>query len=666
MGIQSWLGLWFGLTLPAIILMYLFKRKYLDTTVSSHMLWDRVLKNLEANRPWQKLQNRLLLWLQLLAAALLVFALMQPFLRVSGSGSQHIVIVADTSGSMSAEAQKELQGGEPSGSGLTRLDLLKERILEYSGDEGKNSEITLLTVGARPVTLLSRENNRDAIRDALDTMQPYYGQASYRESLSLASALTREEQDAEVVIFTDGQWKEDPAQIAFEVPVRVETITGGTPVNHTVEQFGISGGNTEGGSVTAVAVISSNSKQAEPAEASLYGDGKLLASREIEVREGEKSTVTFTGMSYADVYRLELSGEDAYAPDNEAFAFGQSHGVSRVLLLTSGNFFLEKALQLSGAEVTRIQVDSNSEAAVTEGQEDQGTAFVPVPEGDFDLVVMDGPVPAAYQQGEWSKLTAQTPLWTLGTEEEKGGLATGRTVIENHPVTSYLSLSGVYIGSVADEKPSWGEAVVRIGNRPVIYAGKEGGYPRLSFGFRLQDSDLPLSSEFPVLVNNALQWMTSGSSTGLGRYTAGAAADIPITADTVKARWIPLEGLGKQAGYSPQEPIATDKGYSAVQHVPDVPGLYGFEQENQSGEKTTYWVAAAPDPFEGNLAESRGPGVSQNTGNAGGTSPNEEGSNQREADRSSNAVTSLIPWLALLALAVIAAEWGVYQRGRSI
>lgn len=85
MGIGSWAGLWFALSIPAILLMYLLKRKFIDTTVPSHLLWDRVLKNIEANRPWQKLQNRLLLWLQLLAAALLVFALLQPYLWVSGN-----------------------------------------------------------------------------------------------------------------------------------------------------------------------------------------------------------------------------------------------------------------------------------------------------------------------------------------------------------------------------------------------------------------------------------------------------------------------------------------------------------------------------------------------------------------------------------------------------
>ncbi|KKO51180.1 vWA domain-containing protein [Paenibacillus sp. DMB20] len=660
MGIQSWLSLWFGLTLPAIVLMYLFKRKYVDTTVPSHLLWNRVLRNLEANRPWQKLQNRLLLWLQLLAAALLVFALMQPFLKVSGSGSQHIVIVADTSGSMSVQVEREKGAADPS-QVFTRLYLLKERIKDYVKNQGKGSDITVLAVGARPVTLVSREADRDTIQKAVDGMEPYFGQASYRETLSLASALTREEQDAEVVVFTDGQWKEDPAQIAYNVPVSVEKISGGAPVNLTVEQFGISSRDGAGAVHTAVAVISSSASQPEAAEVSLYGDGKLLTTREVEVQSGSKATVTFPDLPFAEAYRLEVSGEDDYSADNEAYAFGQKHGTSRVLLLTSGNLFLEKALQLNGAEVTRITVDQAGKSG--SGEEGDGQA-VPVPEGKFDLIVMDGPVPDSFRAGEWAALIANSPLWTFGTDGEKKANPGGRPVILHHPVTSYVTLSGVYIGTLVDGKPSWGDPVMKLGDTPIVYAGKEGGYPRLSFGFLLQDSDLPLSPEFPVLVHNALKWMASGNGTGLGRYMAGAAADIPISVDTVKANWIPKEGLALQTGFRPAEPARTDKGYSAAQTVPEVPGLYVFEQENKAGDKVSHWVSVTPDSFEGELTAGQGPAVSQDE--AGTSAGGEEKKGSGGQSGAGTSAAPLMPWLAALALAVIAAEWGVYQRGRSI
>lgn len=668
LGIQSWLSLWFGLALPAIVLMYLFKRKYVDTTVPSHLLWDRVLRNLEANRPWQKLQNQILLWLQLLAAALLIFALMQPFLRVSGSGSQHIVIVADTSGSMSAEVKP--QGGvtnqKEEQNGSSRMDLLKDRMKEFVKDQGNGKEISLLTVGARPETLLSRERNRDHIQQAIDEIQPYYGQASYRETLSLASALTREESDAEVVVFTDGQWKEDTTQTVFNVPISVEKITGGTPLNFAIEQFGISNKDTAGAVNTAVAVISSNSAHKVPVEANLYGDDKLLTTREIEVQSGAKATVSFGDIPFAEVYRLELAGDDGYTADNETYAFGMKHGTSRVLLLTPGNLFLEKALQLSGAEVTRVTVNNtgDSESANSKGKDADQNNEVPVPDGNFDLIVMDGPMPEVFRQGEWAALTAKTPLWTIGTQGKKEVNPGGRPVMVSHPVTSYVSLSDVYIGTLVNENPPWGEPVIKLGDTPLVYAGKEGGYPRLSFGFLLQDSDLPLSSEFPVLVNNALKWMTSGKGSGLGRYMAGAAADIPVAADTVKAVWVPKGGLALQSGFQPAEAVRSEKGYSSAQTVPEIPGLYAFEQENKAGEKVSHWLAVTSDPFEGDWSADKGPDVSRT---AAGQPDEEKDSEAAGAPEDAGAsAASLMPWLAALALAVIVAEWGVYQRGRSI
>ncbi|MUG68337.1 VWA domain-containing protein [Paenibacillus campinasensis] len=679
MGIQSWVSLWFGLTLPAIVLMYMFKRKYVDMAVPSHLLWDRVLRNLEANRPWQKLQNRLLLWLQLLVAALLVFALMQPFLQVSGGGSAHIVIIADTSGSMSAEAGPTDNSEGGAQERTSRLDLMKERIREYVRDHGQGSDITLLAAGASPITLLSREGDSASLQSALEQLRPYYGPASYRETLSLASALTREESDAEVVIFTDGYWKRDEVEVAYQVPVSVESIAGDMLLNASIDQFGVSPRDEAGLRHDAVAVISLTAQAAAAMEVSLYGDEQLLASKVVELTPDARATVSFPDLPLAEIYRIELAGDDGYAADNEAYAFSRGHGTSRVLLLTSGNLFLEKALQLSGAEVTRIATGIADEAgADAEGTEETGTADnrqsseaspPPVPDGAFDVIVMDGSVPDSFKQGEWAKLTASVPLWTIGGEGARSEQPGGRAAISTHPVMSYITLNDVYFGAVTDQgqAPVWGEAIARIGDTPLIHAGKEGGRPRLAFHFLLQDSDLPLSPEFPVLVSNALEWMTAGKGTGLGRYIAGAQADIPIAAGTVKAGWAAKGGLALAEAPAYTEAAETAQGVSPVQTVPDIPGLYAFEQENRAGEKISYWLSVAPDPFEGDWSERREPNIVQTTAGSGPEQAG-EGTDRSEQNASSAAAraASLMPWLAALALAVIAAEWGVYQRGRSV
>lgn len=668
MGIQSWLSLWFGLTLPAIVLMYMFKRKYVDTTVPSHLLWERVLRNLEANRPWQKLQNRLLLWLQLLAAALMVFALMQPFLQVSGGGSAHVVIVADTSGSMSAQIQPSAEGEAAS-----RLQWMQKRIKEYVKNQGRRSEITLLSVGASPMTLVSHESDRTVIDKAVDGLRPYYGQAAYRETLSLASALTREERDAEVVIFTDSYWKQDTAPITFQVPVSVEKVQGELPLNVSIDQFGISPKGETGSSYGAVAVLSTNAKESMSAEVNLYGDEQLLTSKMIELEPGKKLTESFSDLPFAEVYRLELSQDDGYAADNQSFAFGLGHGSSRVLLLTSGNLFLEKALQLSGAEVTRVALDeSKDKTAEDNGSEDKeagkgSTAadVPPVPEGEFDLLVIDGDVPEGFKQGKWAELAAKTPLWTIGGEGAKVGNQGGRAVLSKHPVTAYVTLADVYFGTLVEQTSAWGEPVIKLGDQPIVYAGSENGRPRLSFNFLLQDSDLPLSPEFPVMVSNALEWMTSGKGSGLGRYMAGAQAEIPIAADTVAAKWVPTSGLALTGGIPAAEALRNEQGISPVQLVPEYPGLYAFEQQNEAGEKLRFWLAVTADPYEADWSNDQGPVVSQAAPNLDESEAGEHAGTSG-SNETANRAGSLMPWLAVLALAVIAAEWGVYQRGRSI
>ena len=47
----------FALALPAILLMYLLKRRYPETEIASHLLWRRALREQEANRPWQRLRR---------------------------------------------------------------------------------------------------------------------------------------------------------------------------------------------------------------------------------------------------------------------------------------------------------------------------------------------------------------------------------------------------------------------------------------------------------------------------------------------------------------------------------------------------------------------------------------------------------------------------------
>src|SRR5260221_4487354 len=85
-----------------IVVMYILKLRRKDVVVSSTFLWRQVIRDVQANAPFQKLRKNLLLLLQLIAAALIILALSAPFVRLFALGGRNIILVVDTSASMGA------------------------------------------------------------------------------------------------------------------------------------------------------------------------------------------------------------------------------------------------------------------------------------------------------------------------------------------------------------------------------------------------------------------------------------------------------------------------------------------------------------------------------------------------------------------------------------
>ncbi|GAA0382974.1 VWA domain-containing protein [Paenibacillus motobuensis] len=723
MGIALWSGLWFGLAIPAILLMYLFKRKYIDTTVSSHLLWNHVLRNIEANRPWQKLQNRLLLWLQLLAAALLVFALMAPYLWVQG-GSKHTIVIIDASASMSAIWDEQAEqgadwagdtgaengkflreagslstqaGSEPvrqaaGKSGMTslggkdvrqigtisRMERLKNELGQFTASLSKKSELTLLKLGSKPEVLLSRENDRGKWKQAISALAVDYGVSAYRETLSLAAAMTKDDPEAQVVIFTDGSWMERSDDILFDVPVSIMTIRDAKAGNAAIEQFGVRS-NEASGTVDGVAIVRNNGSDELEAELDLYGDDRLLASRQVMISAGQAITESFAELPVAEVYRLALSPGDSYLLDNEAYAFQEQHTAPDVLLVSRGNLFLEKALQLAGASVIRMTpADKDGNGEVTEPK---------LPEPKPDIIVADGIMPDYMQQGAWAELVSHTPLWTIGGDGDKLQLSSGELKIEDHPLTRYFTLKDSPTGFLQQAQvPEWAKTIMKIDGLPAIYAGSEAGTARLGFLFALEDSDLPLRPEFPILVHNAVEWLQSGRATGLGRAMVEAKVAIPVNADARQGRWTPVSGYAMLSKAADIPAESKDGSILAEQTAPMIPGLWRFVQRDVDGnELASYYLQTTASPLEsstqalwplqpvaaaqgGEQMDQSGTEVADGAGNSTAVQVSESGQTARAGEEQGDFSSrySLAFLIALLAFIVIFAEWGVYQRGRSI
>ncbi|MGF7035975.1 hypothetical protein J2T17_007026 [Paenibacillus mucilaginosus] len=656
MQIQSLASVAFGLALPVIVVMYLLKRTYVDTQVPSHLLWNKVLRNLEANRPWQKLRKHLLLFLQLLAAAMLVFALMEPVAWLPGGVSRHVVILMDRSGSMASLINTPSGEAEP----VTRLDQAKRQAAELIRAGGHGSMVTLMAVGGEPEVLLTKESDTDKTIKVLESIQPFYGAASYKETMSLAAALTRDESETEIRIFTDKQWTETAEGLSFTVPIQVVPAAEGER-NISIRGFGVKAADEK---LNAIASVENLGTSDEEAKLTLYSGSTVLGEQTVRLAPGERKSVVFDGFPRAEYYKLSIEHPpDVLSADNQAFAFLSGNQHKRVLLMGDGNLFLEKALMISRAEVVKLNASGSPDTQEMDG------AFIP-PQGEYDLVILDGVDPSRLNSEPWRQFLAEKPLWLIGAgmSGQEREITKSEYHINRHPVTQYIRLVDTHItkATVPAAAP-WEEVLADAGGVPLIAAGYENGHPRLYFTFDLQQSDLPLRTEFPILVQQALEWLGSREAASLGRVIVGEKVDIALSGRTAAAEWIPIDVDGGQA-----LPLSAEKetagALSPQQSVPSLPGLYAFQETDEGGSKKKTFVEVIMDTressitermdlqFTGRSAQSPSEGIQDESGPSAG--PESESSGQRSH--------SLIPWLLGALLLLIWAEWEVYRRGHSV
>ena len=87
---------------PLVVAMYMLKLRRDEAVVPSTLLWQRLLSDVEANAPWQRLRRSLLLLLQLLLVAILAILAARPFLERPAGLAGDLVVVIDTRASMGA------------------------------------------------------------------------------------------------------------------------------------------------------------------------------------------------------------------------------------------------------------------------------------------------------------------------------------------------------------------------------------------------------------------------------------------------------------------------------------------------------------------------------------------------------------------------------------
>lgn len=489
MSFLSPLAFLFALSLPMVVVFYLLKRKRVVKLVPSTLLWRKFLAETQASAPLQRLRHNWLLLLQLLLLLLIVISLARPYFAGQTGDAALQIVILDASASMQATDESPSRFEKARTGAQQLVDGLKTGF-------GKDSQQMLVMIaGANAEVKQSATSEKSALRRAVESAQVTDSRTRLADALRVAETLTRDKPNAEIHLFSDGAGvalsefaSKDLRLVFHRVGTRGNNLGIVTldvkpnPEDPAKRAIFTSVGNFSGAAVDTTI--------------ELLFDGRLVESKPVTVSPTNITPVVFVAAQPHDgVFTVRLTAKDDLAADNQASVVSRLPQPVKVLLVTKGNRFLEKAL--AGAA-------PNVELATAPDFTDVNAKF--------DLVVLDDVPPAAWPTGNLLAIHVANTNWF----ESGIGEVEAPPIVDwknTHPLLRFVSFDNVQIASsLAVKTPSWAVALVDSPSSPLVLAGELGRQRLVWVGFDTLQSTWPLRISFPIFIANTVDWLNPATA----------------------------------------------------------------------------------------------------------------------------------------------------------
>ncbi len=598
----------FAITLPVVIVFYLLKRRRVVLRVPSTVLWRRYLAETQANAPFQKLRWNWLLLLQLLLLLLAVAALVRPFLAGQERPSSLRVLILDASASMQS------RDVEPS-----RFEAARAEARRWIDSLKPGQRMVLLQSGPRTEVRQSATSDRAALRRALETCVVTDGGSRIGEALKMAESLIRDVADPEIHLFSDGAIGVLDEFENRNLPLVFHRV-GIQRRNVAFTSLEVRA-NPENPSQRAVfAAIANLGPEPVTTQVELAFEGEVLDAQEVTVAPSDSEPLVFLVTQPRDgVFSVRHTAADDLAADNQASVMSLLPQPVRVLLVTRGNRFLEKALRAAG-EVQLTVV-----------------AELPAVDDAWDFVVFDAVAPSRWPTVNTLALRVAEPGWF----EDLAPL-NAPPIVEwrtGHPLLRFVNLDNVQVAEAAGVRaPAWGEVVVAATQGPLVVAGDLHRRRVIWVGFDVLRSTWPLRVSFPMFVANAVDFLNPATARAERlNLRAGDPLRFEVPVGVTKAEVRPPGGDWQELG--------VDSGArEAVFGATDRQGVYAVRW----GTNEVTYAVRALDVRESDSE----PRAEIRVGRFGGTA----------ATTLRAANLEIWRWFAAVALGVLAIEWWYYHR----
>lgn len=611
--------------LGALILVCLIRKKYNAVQVPSVYLWRLAERLQKKSRTRRRIKKMLLLMLQLACMALACLIIAQPLMRLPGADT-HYVAILDGSGSM------RIAGAD----GKTRFERAKAMADHDLKKLPLGSSVTVILAGDTAQTLCLRAG-ADEAAGALAGAVCGYGSGDIEGALELCSKMLEAGEAITPCLYTDeavqaenlavadargeGEWNVSAASLAAE----------GSIYGTSFEAQVISAGRDAG---VSFELWIDGQKLAQDA-LQLRVNGQEAAQDGVYCPADEAVSVSLLARKvydYADA-RLVVLADDGLKEDNEYRLHVPPEKTTRVLLAGERTYFIERALSVFASAELHAQKS------------------IPVQQlSGYDLYVFDGCMP--------DSLPEDGAVWLINPPRSPRNL---QIVFGDALMGTYISANRGLEGDAArlTENLSLADAavvrfrevtamgrftpVITCGAYPVLLAGhSERGFAQLVMPFDLQDSNLPLLTDYVILMNNMLDYSVPPLLDAQD-YACGARV-YPRTLASCEKLFVQL----------PDMSIRTLSEEEAQQGISlGAPGSYTLMQELEGG-KERLMSAFAHMP--------KGESLVSGGDTARSLSLGEPAQQAEDAPLHEGQRVPVLRLLTLALLALLMLEWVVYHR----
>lgn len=510
----------------AVIGLYLLKPAPRRIVIASTLIWERVLHR--KRRDTERWRWWLSVLLSLLIAMLIAFAIARPDTGPGGIDAKRITIVVDNSPTMRALRSD----------GRTRLEQAVEearQLIAAGGAAGRTQVVdTMGTLGAPAF-----EDRRRALAELDRIGADVRGKPRFPEAVRADATADA----ARIVFITDGVAE-------LDVPKGVEVVSVFEPAaNVGLTAFDVRALPGDPRRYEAFVAVANAGAVPQQVAVAVAGAGRAPVERVLDVKARDTRTLTVTLPDFVGgpVRASVRADGDAFALDDEAYAFLPVTKVAKVALVTPGNRALEQALRLDPRVVLTILTPQQYASRA-----------------GFDAYVFDRFAPPAAPAAPVLLIRPSPRAWLPPI----GAMRTSPLVeswLDGHPVLDNVSLRDVQIERSATFRTDEKQAIALArdsGGAAMIVASA--APPRwIATGFAIEDSNFAAQASFPMFVVNALAWLLD-EPPAIPRPLG--LASVPIA----RARIVGPGGYQKDTRFVPD----------ATLFDADVPGVYAAEGES--------------------------------------------------------------------------------------